>query len=106
MPAVPPVVGNGRADDRSVERTSAGVSDGFADSISAATPETNGAEKLVPTDGLLPSLNVLVVGVVVPALVAVRIGKRHTPLRLTQLPPGAESATSGPTSEKPTVVPT
>jgi len=40
--------GNGRADDRSDEITWAAVSFGFAASIRAMTPDTMGAEKLVP----------------------------------------------------------
>ena len=50
MPAVPPVVGNGRALDCSLALTCAGVSDGFAESISATVPATSGAEKLVPSE--------------------------------------------------------
>jgi hypothetical protein len=40
--------GNGRADDLSIEITWAGVKLGLAASISAMTPDTSGAEKLVP----------------------------------------------------------
>ena len=50
VPAVPPVVGNGRALDCSFALTCAGVSDGFAESMSAAVPATSGAEKLVPSE--------------------------------------------------------
>ena len=50
MPAVPPVVGNGRAVDCSFALTCAGVSDGCTDSISATVPATSGAEKLVPSE--------------------------------------------------------
>ncbi len=46
-------------------------------------------------------------GVVVPELRVVTIGYRQGELSavLTQLPPGAEIVTSGPMSEKPTLVP-
>ena len=49
----------------------------------------------------------LATGVVVPELMVVRIGYRQgVPLAvLTQLPPGAAIVTSGPMSEKPTLVP-
>ena len=50
MPAVPPVVGNGRALDISLAFTCAGVSDGCTESMRATVPETSGAEKLVPSE--------------------------------------------------------
>ena len=56
MPAVPPVVGNGRALARSRSRMRDGGVSGLAESISAAAPLTSGAEKLVPTLKLNASL--------------------------------------------------
>ncbi len=50
MPAVPPVVGNGRAVDCSLAFTCAGVSVGCTESISATVPATRGDEKLVPSE--------------------------------------------------------
>ena len=50
VPALPPVVGNGRALACSFALTCAGVSDGCTDSISATVPATSGAEKLVPSE--------------------------------------------------------
>ena len=76
--------------------------------MSATVPATSGAEKLVPSDALKLSVYVELTGAVVPVFVVVRIGYRHgePAAVLTQLPPGALIATSGPRSEKPTLVPT
>ena len=52
MPAVPPLLGNGRALACRRAVTSAGSSAGCVESISAAAPATSGDEKLVPTEGL------------------------------------------------------
>ena len=97
----------------SLARTCAGVSVGCTDSISAAVPATSGAEKLVPSDACRSCRcrsrrAAPATGVVVPVLVVVRSGYRQALLGavLTQLPPGALIAISGPRSEKPTLVPT
>ena len=78
MPAVPPVVGNGRALDCSFAFTCAGVSDGFTESMSAAVPATSGAEKLVPSEASKLSVKLApggpATGVVVPLLLVVTIG--------------------------------
>ena len=109
-PLSPPVVGKGRAHCCSQLRISAGVEPGRTDSISAAVPETSGAEKLVPTViwKLSEKTELSATGAVVPALRAVRIGywQAAPGVMSTQLPPGALSAISGPRSEKPTLVPT
>src|SRR4051812_31956233 len=100
------VVGNVRAVDFRMRTTSALVRAGLADSISATVPVTSGVAKLVPRLGLFrPSEYVAATGPVVPVLVVVRIGYRQAPDALTQLPPGAAIVTSGPMSEKPTLVP-
>jgi hypothetical protein len=46
------VVGNGRAAASSVNLSWNGVSAGCAENINATVPDTSGAEKLVPSDGL------------------------------------------------------
>src|SRR5215470_5818701 len=103
-----PVVGNGRAVRWSRSFTCAGVKARSRDRARAATPATSGVAKLVPTEMLKLSLYVESAGTVVPELVVVRIGYRHGELAavLTQLPPGALMATSAPSEEKPTLVPT
>jgi hypothetical protein len=56
MPALPPVVGNGRALACSLALTCAGVSDGFAESMRPTVPATSGDEKLVPSEVSKPSV--------------------------------------------------
>ena len=51
-----PTLGKLRAVACKIERISTGLSVGLAASISATVPETMGAEKLVPSDGLALSL--------------------------------------------------
>jgi hypothetical protein len=51
-PLSPPVVGNAFDVACSTWRSRGGVSDGWTESMSAATPETSGAEKLVPSEVL------------------------------------------------------
>src|SRR5262245_26325178 len=100
--------GNGRAVAWSNSLTCDGVRVRCRERARAATPATSGVEKLVPTDVLKLSLYVERTGTVVPESVVVRMGYRHGESLdvLTQLPPGALIATSGPIEEKPTFVPT
>ena len=51
---MPPVAKKGRADRLIKASTSTEVNEGRADSIKATVPLTIGAEKLVPTEAVLP----------------------------------------------------
>ena len=102
-----PLVGNGRAVDCSIPNTWAGVRPGRCDQTSPATAATSGELKLVPTVMLKLSLQRELTGPWLPASVAARIGYRQgwPEKTLTQLPPGAAIAISGPRSLNPTLVP-
>src|SRR3954471_18420507 len=99
-------VGKGRAPSRS--RASSWLVDRLLlrASISAAMPETMGAEKLVPRLKLFWSVKLFAAGTVVPAFEVVSSENRQgPPFTLTQLPPGAAIVTCGPRLLNPTLLP-
>ena len=74
-----------------------GVRFAFAARMSAAMPETMGAEKLVPRLVFAWSVYALAPGTVAPSLIVESIERRHgPPFVFTQLPAGAAIPTSGP----------
>ena len=100
------VVGKGRAPSR--RRASICAVERFAlrESMSAAIPETIGAEKLVPRLVLVWFVKMWLAGTVVPLFEVVSSENRQgPPLMLTQLPPGAATVTSGPRLLNPTLLP-
>jgi hypothetical protein len=64
--------------------------------MSAAIPDTIGAEKLVPRLTLVSFVYVLVLGTVNPVLLVVSMDFRQGPEEFTQFPAGADTPTSAP----------
>src|SRR4051812_22541306 len=100
------VVGKGLAPSRNRPSSCAVERLLLRESINAAMPDTMGAEKLVPRLLSTWSVKLNAPGAVVPLFEVVSSEKRQgPPFTLTQLPPGAAMATSGPRLLKPTLLP-